>query len=285
MGEAEVAQDQALEAMEAAEHLFAFDTARGFATHGLGQPVIRTFRRAADIKEALRLVPMHHMQVPDDVDRMLRGRPASLLLRTGDEDGHALVRIDLHAEINAGIVEIFGAQRLPGVARGPIDDGVHLRLERLQRNVAEVADEALEHFGAPDLPLDLGAAERLDQRVPVCVLGVEFRQGAVDVINAGIGDHRRVPERRILTGEATNELNGDGDALVRVVEPRDLELGKVEAFTQHIDADDDSAVEPPKRVQIGAPLAGRLLAVNDDGPKLRKQGAVELMQRLWRGRS
>ena len=285
MGEAEVAQDQALEPMEAAEHLFALDTAGGFAAHSLGQLVIRPLRRAADVEETLRLVPMHHVEIPDDVGRMLRGRPPRLLLRTGDEDGDTLVRVDLHAEIDAWVVQVFGAQRLPGVARGPVDHGVHLRFERLERDVAEVADEALEHFSSPDLPLDLGRAERFDQRVPVCVLGIEFRERPVDVIDAGISDHCRVPERGVLPGEATNELNGDGDALVGVVEPRDLELRQIEAFTQHIDADDDPAVEPPKRVQIGAPLAGRLLAVNDDGPKLRETGRCRAGEAPWRARS
>ena len=64
---------------------------------------------------------MHHVQVPDDVGRMLRRRPSRLFLGAGDEDGDALMRIDLHAEINAGIVEILGPQRLPGIAGGAVE--------------------------------------------------------------------------------------------------------------------------------------------------------------------
>jgi hypothetical protein len=134
------------------------------------------------------------MQIPDDVGGMLRGRPARLLLRAGDEDGHPLMRVDLHAEIDAGVIEVFGAEWLPGVTRRPVDHGVHLRLEGLQRNVAEIADKALEHLGAPNLPLDFGRAERLDQRVPVGVLGIELGQRPIDVIDPGIGDHRRVTQ-------------------------------------------------------------------------------------------
>src|SRR5260370_6472404 len=46
----------------------------------------------------------------------------------------------------------------------------------------------------------------------------------------------------------------------------------------NVDTNDDPALEAAKRGQVRAPLAGRLLAVDDDGPKLRKQGAVELVK-------
>ena len=39
-------------------------------------------------------------------------------------------------------------------------------------NVAEIADKPLEHFGAANLPIDFGRAQRFNQRIPVSVLRV-----------------------------------------------------------------------------------------------------------------
>ncbi|WP_425374562.1 hypothetical protein [Mesorhizobium waimense] len=101
VSQTQIAQDQAIEAMQAAEDFLAFDTTRCVATNGLGQPVIRALGGTADIEKLAVGIPMHHMQIPDDIDRMLGGGPAGLFLRPRHEDGDALMRIDLHAQIDA----------------------------------------------------------------------------------------------------------------------------------------------------------------------------------------
>lgn len=90
--------------MKTAKNVLTFNAPRRVSADSLGQAVVGAFGRAADIEELLVGVPVHHMQVPDDVDGVLRGRPARLLLRAGDENGHPLMRIDLHAEIDTGII-------------------------------------------------------------------------------------------------------------------------------------------------------------------------------------
>src|SRR5690606_38236855 len=113
----------------------------------------------------------------------------------------------------------------------------------LQGNVAEIADESLEHFGAADLTVDLRGAKRFDQRIPVGVLRIEFGQGSIDVIHTRVGDHGRVAQARVLAGKTADKLDGDGNALVRVVQSRDFQFRQIEPFAQHVDADDDTTVE------------------------------------------
>src|SRR3546814_18481452 len=76
VSEAEVAQYQAFEAVQAAEDIFALDAVGRLAANGLGQTVERTLGRTADIEQPACLVPMQPMQVPRPVDGVLRRRPA-----------------------------------------------------------------------------------------------------------------------------------------------------------------------------------------------------------------
>lgn len=59
---------------------------------------------------------------------------------------------------------------------------------------------------------------------------------------------------RAEDGTATDKLDRHRDALVVVVKRRDLQLWKVESFTEHIDANNDPAFEPPQRHKVFAPL-------------------------------
>ena len=65
-----------------------------------------------------------------------------------------------------------------------------------------------------------------------------------------------------------------------IVQRRDFQLRQVEALTEHVDADDDPAVEPPQSGEILATLLERLLAVNDDGSVVRVGKRVEAMEML-----
>jgi hypothetical protein len=68
MGKAQIAQDEALETVEAAKHFLAFDAAHRFAAHRCGEPIKRTLGRAADIEKAgglIRIAGRRSIQYPD----------------------------------------------------------------------------------------------------------------------------------------------------------------------------------------------------------------------------
>lgn len=136
VSEAEVAQDEPLKTVEAAEHFLAFHAARRIAANRLCQAIERSLGGTADIEQATGLIPVEHVQIPGDVHCLLRRGPARLFLRPSHEDRDPLMRVQFHAEIDARIVEFLRAERIPGVTGRSVEDRVHFRLEGLERNVA-----------------------------------------------------------------------------------------------------------------------------------------------------
>ena len=132
--------------------------------------------------------------------------------------------VELHAEIDPGVVELFGLERVPSVAGRAVDHGIHLWLKRLERNVAQIAGEPLEHLGAAYLTFDLCRTEGLHQRVPVCIFCIEPGERTIHVIDAGVGNDRGVSQPGILACKAADELDRDCDALVMIVQRRDFQL-------------------------------------------------------------
>src|SRR4051794_17159680 len=81
-----------------------------------------------------------------------------------------------------------------------------------------------------------------DDLIPVRVLAVELSQPFVDAGYLKRHERRGVSECILSgAGEAADELERDGETLLRVVDGGDLERGEIEPFAEHIHADHDSA--------------------------------------------
>ena len=128
------------------------------------------------------------------------------------------------------------------------------------------------------MPVDLRGAECLDQRIPVGILRIELGQRTINVVNAGVGDDRGVAEAWILAGEAADKLDGNGDALVRVVQGGDLQFRQIETFAEHVHADNDPALEAPQSGKVCTAFTDRLLAMDDDRTKFWVHLAVKLVE-------
>ena len=128
---------------------------------------------------------------------------------------------------------------------------------------------------------NLGLGQVTDDFVPVRILAIQPTEAIIEVTGWSGNEHAGEAQALRWSGKATDELEGDRKALVRVVDGGDLEGWHVKPLAEHVHANDDlgaAVADRRKRFELRFP---RELAVDPGRVELRAEFLVHPATMRW----
>src|SRR6185437_384705 len=112
--------------------------------------------------------------------------------------------------------------------------------DALDRHVFRKMSKPIDKFFETNLLFDRSLAELWQETVPIRIPCVKLSQFVAHVDVRSIRDEHWVAQVSPRSCKSSCELQRDRETLPNVMEGRDFQLRKVEAFAEHVTADDDA---------------------------------------------
>ena len=134
--------------------------------------------------------------------------------------------------------------RRPDVARCSIHNCTGRWPDGPQRDFLCKLREAMQEFLKRHLFAYHSVVQHWKEDIPIRVTAIELPEFVLDVYVPGVRDESCVAEVRAGPCEPASELQSHGERFADIVKCGDFQLGQIEAFTQHVNADHNSGIAP-----------------------------------------